>query len=37
MGAGLYDSSIKRVKFLVDYSSPVVDASGQVNERVVTA
>jgi hypothetical protein len=28
MGRGLYDSSIKRIKFVSNYHSPTVDASG---------
>jgi hypothetical protein len=37
LGRGLYDSSIKRVKFLVDQAVPSTAESGQPNERVVTA
>ncbi len=37
LGRGLYDSSIKRVKFLVDQAVPSTSESGQPNERVVTA
>ena len=37
MGRGLYDSSIKRIKFTSDYHSATVDASGQPNEKYVTA
>ena len=37
LGRGLYDSSIKRIKFLVDQPVPSTAGSGQPNERVVTA
>lgn len=37
MGKGLYDSSIKRVKFLVDQHVAATEESGQPNERIVTA
>ena len=37
MGAGLYDSTIKRVKFLVDIVTPSMSSTGQANERIVTA
>jgi hypothetical protein len=37
MGKGLYDSSIKRVKFLVDQPVTATEESGQPNERIVTA
>lgn len=38
MGRGLYDSSIKRVKFLVDHPTPSAPTgNGVLNERVVTA
>ena len=37
LGKGLYDSSIKRVKFLVDHPVAATAESGQPNERIVTA